>query len=396
MERGDLSMNVILFSPHFPPNYANFSISLRRRGATVLGITDQAPEALNPGLREALTDVIRLDDLHRYDQAAAAVAAFRERFGPIGRLESHNEHWLDSDARLRADFGIPGLKPEELIPMRRKSLMKEAFSRAGLSVARGRVVRSLEEALAFAEEVGYPFVLKPDQGVGASETWKISDRQHLERLFRQKPPFDLFMEEFIQGKIVTFDGLADPQGRIVFCGSLHYAEGMMEMVNDRLDVFLCTQRELPDDLVQAGSTAVAAFGLKERFFHIEFFRTEAENRLIALEINVRPPGGLILDMYNFSSDIDLFDEWARMLTEAEFLPAPYERKYHCTFLGRRDGRSYAHDVGAILETYGDLLVHHERVPPVFSPAMGDTCFLFRSPNLDKIREIAAFVLEPGK
>lgn len=389
-------MNVILFSPHFPPNYANFSIALRRRKATVLGITDQAPEAMHPALREALADVIRLDDLHRYDQAAAAVAAFRERFGPIDRLESHNEHWLDSDARLRADFGIPGLKPEDLVPMRRKSRMKEVFSRAGLSVARGRVVRSPGEALAFAEEVGYPVVLKPDQGVGATGTWKISDRDGMERFFAQKPPVDMFMEEFIKGSIVTFDGLTDREGRIVFCGSLHYADGMMEMVNDRLDVFLCTQRELPDDLVQAGSKAVAAFNLKERFFHVEFFRTAAEGRLVALEINVRPPGGLILDMYNFSSDIDLFDEWARMLTETGFAPAPYERKYHCTFLGRRDGRSYAHDTASILQTYGDLLVHHERVPEVFSPAMGDTCFLFRSPNIDKIREIAAFVLEPGE
>ena len=296
-------MNVVLFSPHFPPNYANFSITLRRRGANVLGIVDVPRENLDPALREALTDVITVDDLQRHDQVAAAVAAFRNRFGPIDRLESHNEHWLDSDARLRADFDIPGLKPAELAPMRRKSLMKEVFSRAGLSVARGRVTRSLEEALAFVEEVGYPVVLKPDQGVGASGTWKISNRPGMERFFADKPPVDMFMEEFIEGGIVTFDGLVDREGRIVFCASLKYADGMMEMVNDRLDIFLHTLRELPEDLLEAGGKAVAAFGLKERFFHVEFFRTFSEEKLIALEINVRPPGGLILDMYNFSSSL---------------------------------------------------------------------------------------------
>ena len=389
-------MNVILFSPHFPPNYVNFSIALRRREATVLGITDQAPEDLSPALRESLTEIVRVDDLHRFDQVTAAVAALRDRWGPIDRLESHNEHWLDSDARLREQFGIPGLKPAELLPMQRKSLMKGVFSRAGLSVARGRVVRSLEEALSFAEETGYPVVLKPDQGVGASRTWKISAPSEMETVFRENPPFALFMEEFIQGKIVTFDGLVDPKGRVVFCGSLHYADGMMEMVNDRLDIFLCTQRELPEDLVDAGEKAVAAFGLRERFFHVEFFRTSADGRLVALEINVRPPGGLILDMYNFSSDIDLFAEWAEMLTNTNYDPFSYERKYHCTFLGRRDGRAYAHDHESVLRTYGHLLVHHERVPAVFSPAMGDTCYLFRSPCMEEIREVASFVLAPAQ
>jgi len=388
-------MNVILVSPHFPPNYVNFSVALRRSGANVLGIVDQAPADLAPALREALTDVIRVDDLHRYDQVSAAVARFRERFGPIDRLESHNEHWLDSDARLRADFDIPGLKPDELAPMRRKSLMKEVFSRAGLSVARGRVVHDLEEGLAMAREVGYPVVAKPDQGVGATGTWKIRDRSEMERFFAEKPPLDMFMEEFVEGGIVTFDGLTDREGRIVFCASLKYADGMMEMVNDHLDIFLHTLRELPEDHEEAGRKAVAAFGLKERFFHVEFFRTSADNRLIALEINIRPPGGLILDMYNFSSDIDLFSEWARMVTGADAVPLSYERKYHCTFLGRRDDRAYANDQERILGTYGHLLVHHERVPAVFSPAMGDTCYLFRSPRMEEIRELAAFVLAPG-
>ncbi|MFA0888743.1 MAG: acetyl-CoA carboxylase biotin carboxylase subunit family protein [Synergistales bacterium] len=387
-------MNIVLVSPHFPPNYVNFSAALRRRGAQVLGIVDQAPEELRAELREALTDVIRVDDLHRTDQVAAAVASFRDRYGPINRLESHNEHWLDSDARLRREFGIPGLKPDELVPMRRKSLMKEVFSRAGLSVARGRIVHDLEEALGMVSEVGFPVVLKPDQGVGATGTWKMRDRRELERFFAEKPPVEMFMEEFITGGIVTFDGLADRDGRVVFCASLRYADGMMEMVNDRLDIFLHTLRELPADLVEAGSRAVAAFGLKERFFHLEFFRTSSDDRLVALEVNVRPPGGLILDMYNFSSDIDLFDEWARLLTETAYVPVPFERRYHCAFLGRRDGRRYAHDHESVLRAYGNLLVHQERVPAVFSPAMGDVCYLLRSPDMGVIREAASYVLAP--
>ena len=385
-------MNVVLFSPHFPPNYVNFSITLRRRGANVLGIVDVPPGDLDPALREALNDVITVDDLHRHDQAAAAVAAFRDRFGPVDRLESHNEYWLDSDARLREEFGIPGLKPKDLVPMRSKSGMKRVFAGAGLPVARGKVVHDLEEGLAMVSEVGYPVVVKPDRGVGATGTWKIEDRTGLEKFFADKPPVDMFMEEFIQGSIFTFDGLTDREGRIVFCSSLKYSDGMMELVNLRLDNFLHTLRELPADLEEAGRRAVAAFGLKERFFHAEFFRTSAEGRLVALEMNVRSPGGLILDMYNYSSDIDLFDEWARVLTERDYSPLSYERRYHCAFLARRDGRAYARSHEEVLEAFPGLLLHHERVPDVFSTAMGNTAYLFRSPDLEKIREVASFVL----
>ena len=57
-------MNVVLFSPHFPPNYVNFSITLRRRGANVLGIVDVPHGNLDPALREALESALpRLREL---------------------------------------------------------------------------------------------------------------------------------------------------------------------------------------------------------------------------------------------------------------------------------------------------------------------------------------------
>ena len=385
-------MNVVLISPHFPPNYVLFSLRLRQSGADVFGIGDEPVENLPPELRDTLTDYCPVDDLHRFDQVTRACEYIQERYGPIHRLESHNEHWLESDARLREVFRIPGLKPGELVSMQRKSLMKEVFSSAGVPVARGRIVRSLEDAAAFAGEAGYPLVMKPDQGVGASGAWKICCREDLDRFFSRKPPVDMFMEEFISGSIVTFDGLTDGKGNIVFCSSLRYSDGMMEMVNNRLDVFLYTLRELPSDLEDAGRRIVTSFGLKERFFHVEFFRTWEGQRLIALEINVRPPGGMILDMYNFASDMDLYREWAAITTGTEYALPPIERKYHCAFLARRDGKNYVHGHEEVLRAYSHLLVYHDRIPEIFSAAMGDYCYILRSPRIDEIQSSAAYVL----
>ena len=115
-------MNIVMLSPHFPPNYDLFSVHLNSLGATVLGIGDAPSEELTPRLREALTEYFWVDDMHIEDKLHGALRFFIDRFGAIDRLESHNDHWLDSDALLREIYEIPGLKPKDLLCMRKKSL----------------------------------------------------------------------------------------------------------------------------------------------------------------------------------------------------------------------------------------------------------------------------------
>ena len=45
--------------------------------------------------------------------------------------------------------------------------MKESYIAAGVPVARHHIVSTLAEARAFIKEVGYPVIVKPDNGCGA-------------------------------------------------------------------------------------------------------------------------------------------------------------------------------------------------------------------------------------
>ena len=49
-------MNIVILSPHFPPNYQNFYVELNRLGANVLGIADEPYDLLSPRLKEALAN----------------------------------------------------------------------------------------------------------------------------------------------------------------------------------------------------------------------------------------------------------------------------------------------------------------------------------------------------
>lgn len=384
-------MNVVFLSPHFPPNFYHFCVHLRRLGANVLGLADEPFDNLRPELKGALTEYYRVDDMHYYDQLVRALGYFTHRYGKIDRIESHNEHWLETEARLRTDFNVYGPKLDEITSVRRKSEMKRAFVEAGVDVAPGQVVRTPAEAEAFIDEVGFPVVAKPDAGVGAANTYKINTPEELEQFFAQKPPVDYIMENFIQGAICTFDGLTNKEGRIVFFSSLRYSQGVMEVVNNDDHIYYYTLREIPDDLEAAGRKVVKAFDVRERFFHIEFFRLD-DGRLIALEANVRPPGGFTLDMFNFANDFDIYAEWANVLVHNRF-SADYSWPFHCCHVGRKRHKNYAHSHEEILNAYGDKIMNHQPLPDVWSRAMGNYLFLVRSPDLDEIVTMANFIHE---
>jgi len=382
-------MNFIYLSPHFPPNYYQFCYHLHILGVNVLGLADEPYDLLKPELKASLTEYFRVNDMHLYDDLLRALGFFTHRYGKIDRIDSHNEYWLETEARLRTDFNIPGLTLAEINRVKRKSLMKQAFVKAGIPVARGKVVQTIKDARRLINDTGYPVVAKPDIGVGAAKTYKIYNEAQLEQFFEQKPQVDYIMEEFISGVICTFDGLTDREGNPVFYTSHQYSQGIMETVNDDTDIYYYSLRDIPPDLEDAGRRTLKAFNVRERFFHFEFFRN-IDDQIVALEVNIRPPGGMTTDMFNFANDIDIYKEWANIVVHNNFT-SEYSRKYHCCYVGRKFNRRYFHSHEEILANLGDQIVYHERISGIFSAALGDYGYLLRSPDLGEIYSMAEYI-----
>jgi len=385
-------MNFVHLSPHFPPNYYLFSVNLNRLGVRVLGIADEPYEQLTPDMTAALTEYYRVDDMHSYDQLLRACGYFTHRHGKIDRIDSHTEYWLETEAGLRSDFNIFGPKRRDISRIKRKSQMRAAFVEAGVPVARGELYTGPEQARAFVRSVGFPVVAKPDIGVGAANTYKISDTEDLDRFIATRPPVDYILEEFLDGEICTFDGLTDKDGNPVFLSSLHYSQGIMETVNEDLDVYYYTLRTIPEDLEDAGRQSLRVFNVRERFFHIEFFRLRESGQLVGLELNLRPPGGPTVDMWNYANEIDLYWEWANVVVNNRFVET-YNTKYHCCYVGRKHSKRYVHDHEQIMDAFGYCIAHHQPMSPVFSVAMGDYTYIVRTPDLDEALAAAQYIQE---
>ena len=383
-------MNVIFLSPHFPLNFYHFCRHLKHMGGNVLGIGDVAYDSLTAGQRSSLTEYYRVDNMEEYEQVVRACDYFTHRYGKLDRAESHNEHWLHMEARLRTDFDMTGIQASDMAEFQKKSQMKQRFVAAGIPVARGRVVQSRQELEAWIAEIGYPVVAKPDRGVGASNTYRLNNVQDREEFLATNPVVAYMVEEFIDGSICSFDGLTDHDGNIVFYTAHQNCDGIMEIVNNDLHTAYYSLRKIPADLEAAGRKAVQCFPLSDRFFHIEFFRTRRDGKLIALEANLRPPGGLTMDMFNYANDIDMYAQWASVVLHKRFT-ANYDRPYHCAFIGRKFSKPYVFTHDEIVANYGGEIVHHTAMSPVFRRAMGDYAYLVRSGALDKIFEIKEFI-----
>jgi len=375
-------MNVLLVSPHFPPNYRYFAFALRAQGANVLGVGDVGVWELGDDLRGAMADYVHVPDMYnRRDDLFRAVESLIHRHGDIHRVESHNEHWLEHDALIREKFNIWGQRPADLLRNRRKLGMKDCFRNAGVPVAPAELVTSKKQAVDFAKRVGFPLILKPDVGVGASGAKKVNTIEELEAAIDPIQP-DTVIEKFVRGNIVTYDGLTDHDGKIVFETSHKYSAGIMEIVQNRLIFHYYNFREIPEELLGDGRRAVEAFGIRERFFHFEFFELPT-GEYYGLEVNVRPPGGFTMDMMNWSADIDLYNTWARIALHGS-CELEYERKYHVAHVGRRDEARYRLHHDQIMRDLGVAFVHHPIMPRLWAPVMGDTVYILGDAELSKL------------
>ncbi len=386
-------MNVLFLSPHFPPNFKNFVFALRDAGARVLGIGDAPANEVSDEVKGALAEYVCEPDMYRrYEALKHAVEGLTKRHGRIDRVDSQNEHWLEHEARLRDDFDIYGQRMSDLARNRRKLGMKDVFREAGVPVAPAELVTSHEQAKAFANHWSFPLILKPDVGVGASGARRVNSMPELEKAL-DPLPVNTVIEKFVTGKVVTFDGVADRDCEPMFITSHIYSAGIMEIVSQRLTFHYYNFREIPPLLESHGRRILQRFGVKERFFHIEFFETEA-GKYHALEINVRPPGGYSMDMMNYSADIDLYRAWARLVVHNEN-KLNYERKYHVAHVGRRDGEKYRLSQEQIMKDLPVKFVYHPHMPHLWRAVMGDTIYLIGDPQLDRLRRAIAMIEEGG-
>lgn len=342
-------MNYVVISPNYPKNFEQFSISLAKKGIKVLGIGDESYENLSQELKEVLTEYFKVESLLNENEVKRALAFLYYKHGKIDRLESQNEFWMELDASLREEFNIEGLKLKELEKTKRKSEMKKIFEMAKVPVVPGYLVKERADILKGVKKLSLPLIAKPDKGVGAYATYKLETINDVSKFEQEFKNVDYFLEPFVYGDIITYDGLLDKNGNIVFETGMKYSATPLQLLTKEKDITYFVTKDINKNILEYGHRIIKEFGMKERFFHIEFFEKE-DGTFVTIEYNNRPPGAYLVDMYNYAYSRSLYDDYANIVCGEE-ISKNNDNDSYCIATTRRNEIEYKYSEEEIYEKY---------------------------------------------
>lgn len=394
-------MNVVFISPNFPLYYYNFCKNLKIRGVNVLGIGDAPYESLPQHMIDSVTEYYKVGSLENFYEVEEACRFFNQKYGKLDWIESQNEYWLETEATLRKIFDVnSGTKIDDMAPMKYKSKMKDVYKSCNIPVARYILISTYENAINFTRKVGYPVVVKPDNGVGASSTYKLENDDELSYFFATKDNNTTYiMEEFINDHVETFDGITDSNKNVLISASHVMLHSIMDTVNTCSDAAFYFQPFEGKDIEFIGKKVVKAFDTRSRYFHFEFFRLEEDKEglgkkgdLVGLEVNMRAPGAYIPDMINYAYDVDTYALWSDVLIYDKIF-VDVNRKYVVGYASRRNGIDYTHSYEEIKDKYKDKIKIDTEVPEALAAAMGNHVFIFRTEKEEELIEMIRFILK---
>ncbi len=362
-------MRVVFLAPLYPPEMIEYTRGLAEVGAEVYGVGDTPREALPARVKPYLQDYLQVPRIMAEEDVMDRVSAWL-RGRSIDRVLANWEPLVILAARLRERWGMPGMSADTVRGFRDKQLMKERVAAAGLRVPKSRRALTERDVRAAAEELGYPLIVKPIAGAGSADTYKAESPAELDVIIaKMRGVGEASCEEYIDGEEFTFDTVCI-EGKPAYENVAAYLPKPLEMRSlEWVSPVIITVRDLQQPRLQGGielgRKVLGALGMGTGFTHMEWFLTPKGEAVFG-EIGCRPGGAHIVDQMNYTSDIDLFREWARVSCHGTF-KADATRRYNAGIVFKRargQGRITRIDgLDEFVKLAGDCLVEEQLLRP---------------------------------
>ena len=398
-------MNILILSPGYPAEMPQFTRGLAEVGANVFGVGDQAPGALPESVQHHLSGYLPVRSL--WDEAAVVDAV--RRWPEAARLDGVECLWEPGmllAARLREALQLPGLGVAATVPFRDKEAMKQVLDRAGLRTPRHIRCASVHECWEAAEQIGYPIIIKPIDGAGSADTYRVDSSEDLRGILpRLRHVPEVSVEEFVDGDEFTFDTVTI-RGEVAYYNIAWYRPRPLvarshEWISPQVIALRHVDQPTLAGGVELGLAVIRALGFQSGFTHMEWYR-KADGEVVFGEIGARPPGAHQVDQMNIACDFDVYREWGRAVAFGRF-DAEIQRKYNVSNIYKRakgEGRiTRIAGLDRIERLYGEHIAWNKLLP-VGAPRrnwrstlVSDGFLMVRHPELSTLVKISDDIAE---
>lgn len=248
----------------------------------------------------------------------------------IAGLQCTYENYIIAKAKLGRHFDVPASTVTSAQQSTDKSLMRQAFMAYDPAITPNfTTIDTIDEALSFAADKGYPLIIKPTNLVKSLLVLRCNDeaelianytyaQQTIGGLYAKYNIYDripqLIIEEYIVGKICSIAAFVDSGG------TPHFCDGIAALTNaqDRQisDNYLYS-RHLPavidetltEKLFDVAEKGIRALDMRATAAHVELIYTDSDVKLIEIGARI---GGYRPRMYNYSYGLDLAQQEVRL------------------------------------------------------------------------------------
>jgi hypothetical protein len=367
--------HVVFVAPRFLRNTLRYVEAFVALPGARVSIVSEDPETNLPApLRERIAGHYAVRSCLDGGELARACQAITRGVGPIDRLNGVLEQLQLPMAEARDAVGIEGMSAEVARRFRDKDRMKEVLRQHDVPVAKSVLATSPAALRRFAEQVGFPIVVKPPAGLGARATFRIASSEQLQGLFSlglsPSPAQPAQAEEFVVGREHTCETVTI-HGEPVWRSGTRYYPGPLEVLeNPWMQYVVLLPREADDptwcDFHPINGAALRALGIGTALTHMEWFQ-RSDGSMLVNEVGARPPGVQIMPLMSLAHETDMVADWAALMTFDRFAPKPRRFAAGAAFFrgqGRGERVVAVHGWEEAKAAVGDALVEAQR------PALG--------------------------
>lgn len=238
------------------------------------------------------------------------------RHHAIDRVVALGEYDIEIGAALREHLQLPGIGVTVARNFRDKLAMRRVAQEAGLQVPAFTPLFPYSAVGAFMAQVPGPWVLKPRTEASSNGIKVI---HHPEELWRELDRLgdeqsNFLLERFTPGDVYHVDGIVS-EGKVLMARAHRYGMPILQL-HRQGGVYTTHSLQRGDaltkDLEAFNAKVIAALGLPFGVTHIEYIRSQEDGKLYFLEASARVGAGMIEEMVEAETGLNLWAEWARL------------------------------------------------------------------------------------